>query len=192
MGRGMTAAQIAAVSGPNRVAVPLVEMLFDSGPVRLAYHPWNIVVGANTFIGIGALAELEQLRESAVSLEGFEFSISGLDTAALTIAAQEPYRGRIVRLYKAIIDPEAYGTVVGSPIPKFAGRIRNMIIIEENSKCDIGVKVEHYEAELYRSAPLRLNDADQQRLFPGDLGAQHAEVMIDREIVWPAKSFFKK
>lgn len=184
MSRGLSTAQLAAAAATTRSAVHLVDMFFNSGTLRLARSQWDITHGGNTYVGVSM--DIEQLREAAGSIEGAKFSLTGLDPAMMTIADQENYRGRIAVLSKAYINPDTRA-VIGDPVMIFIGRMKAMPSQETNSQADIAVIAEHYDAELGRAAPMRLNDSDQQRLYPGDLGCQHAEAMVEKNLVWPAR-----
>lgn len=190
MSRGLDAAQLAAAAGRHRIVVPLIEMFFISGTLRITPAPWDIVVGADTYVS-AAVVQFKQLRESASSIEGMEFAADGLNPSILAIAHQESYRGRLVRLLKAYLDAETHA-VIGAPKVQFVGRIKSMPSSESNSEASISVIAEHYDAELQRAAPTRLNDSDQQRLYPGDLGCQYAEQMVEKIIVWPSREALKR
>lgn len=186
MSRGLTAPELAAVTAAHRAIAPCIEALFDSGALRLTLAPWNLTFGGNTYIAAGPLISVREARESTGTVEGLEFTLTGLDPAVLTIATQEPYRGRILRLQKGIFNT-ANNTLIADPRTWFPGRLKSMVITEANNLCTITVVAEHFEAALGRAAPLRLNDADQQRLYPGDRGCEWVEAMTERNIVWPAK-----
>lgn len=191
MTRGLDAAEVTASQQPHRIVVPLIEAVFDSGPLRLAISPWPIEVGGNTFVAAGAAMKVRDMIESAGSTEGLTLELSGLDPAIIAIATQEPYQGRVLRLLKAFLHADTH-QLVATPKAPFVGRMRSMSIVETNDLCTVTVTVEHYEAELRRPAPLRMNDADQQRLYPGDLGCQYAEQMTEKSIVWPAKEALQR
>ena len=184
MSRGLSASELAAVTAPNRAVAPLIEALFDSGPLRLTLAPWDLTIGADTYIAAGPLLGVREARESTGSVEGLEVSLTGLDPVVLTIATQEPYRGRILRLMKGIFNVDT-NTLVATPRAWFVGRMKSMVITESSGTCTIRVIAEHFEAALGRAAPLRLNDSDQQRFFPGDLGCEYVESMTEKNIIWP-------
>lgn len=186
MTRGLTNPELTAVTAAHRAVAPCIEALFDSGPLRLTLAPWHLTFGGNTFIAAGPLLSIKEVRESTGSVEGLEFSLTGLDPAVLTIATQEPYRGRIVRLMKGIFNV-SNNTLVAPPRTWFPGRLKSMLITETNRVCTISVVAEHFEAALGRAAPLRLNDSDQQRLYPGDRGCEWVEAMTEKNIVWPSR-----
>lgn len=191
MSRGLDSSQLAAAAAPQRIAIPLIEMFFDSGTLRMALCQFDIIYGPDTYTAIGPFSTLDALTESSVSTEGLRLKLNGIDPAVIAIATSEPYRGRIARLLKAYLDPDT-NTVISVPRVQFPGRIHTMLIDEQNDKCDVTVTIEHYDAELARPTPLRLNDSDQQRLYPGDRGCEYVETMVEKQIVWPSKEVFKQ
>lgn len=186
MTRGLSSSQITASTATHRQAVHLIEALFDSGALRLAIAPWDVYAAPYTYTSTGPILTVREVRESAASLEGLEFVMSGLDPAVITIATSEPYRGRIIRLLKGYIDP-TNNQLIGTPVQWWIGRIQNMVIAEDNGSATVTVVAEHYEAELDRPAPLRYSDADQQRFYPGDLGCQYSAQMTEKTVVFPSK-----
>lgn len=186
MSRDLTTAQKTAADGKHRKSAPLIDVTFNSGVLRLSLAPWDIVVGANTFFRINTLKEVKPFTESAGSIEGLSFVLSGIDPAIIAIATQEQVVGKILRLMKVYFDPDT-NVAIGTPSVRSIWRLKSMPIQETNDKCEVAVNAEHYEAELTEPAPLRLNDNDQQRLYPGDLGCQYVEEMVDKSLVWPAR-----
>lgn len=189
MTRGLDSAQLAAAAASSRCAIPLVTMFFDSGTLRLAQNQWNIVHGGETYVGVAM--EVKQLREASGSIEGAELTLSGLSPEVMAIADQENYRGRDLTIAKAHINPDT-NALIGEPVLTFIGRMKAMPSQETNGSFDISVIAEHYDAELGRPAPTRLNDADQQRYYPGDLGCQHAEETVEKQIVWPSREALQR
>lgn len=192
MSRGLDGAQLAAAAASHRIAVPLIEMYFHSGTLRITLCPWSITVGADTYAS-AVVVQFRQLHESVNSIEGIEFTANGLDPAVMTLATMEPNkgRGRLVRLLKAYLHPDTHA-LIGAPKVVNDYRIRSIPIQETNSECKLTIIAEHYDAELGRAAPTRLNDSDQQRFFPGDLGCQYAEQMVEKIIVWPSLEAYKQ
>lgn len=183
MSRGLSVNQINASASGHRVVAPLIEMLFDSGPLRLAAFRWPVTDGATTYIA--AALRIAPARESAGSREGLEVSLSGLDPAIIAIAVAEPYQGRVIRLLKGYMQPDSNGIIDVARV-SFLGRMRNMTIGEDNSTAQVTVSCEHYDVELQRPNPLRYTDAAQQDLYPGDLGCQYAALNADKQVVWPS------
>lgn len=191
MSRGLTNAQRTAAAAPHRMAIALVELHFHAGRLNLALSPWDVTHGGQTYQRTGALMQIEAAHESSKSWEGLTITMSGLDPSIKTLAADEPFRGRLVRVLKAFVEPET-GALIGNPVVQFVGRIRAMPIQEKNDTCTVALQAEHYEAELQRPAPLRLNNSDQQRLYPDDKGAEYADQLEDKVVVWPTREALMK
>lgn len=191
MSRGLTTEQRIAAKAPHRMVIALVDVHFSSGRLALALSPWDVSHSGVTYHRTGPLMKIEAAHESSKSFEGIVISMSGLDSSIMALAANEPYRGRLVRVLKAYINPEN-GDLIGDPKVQFIGRVRSMPIAENNNECTVSLRAEHYEAELQRPAPLRLNNADQERLYPGDKGAEYADLLEDKVVVWPAREALMK
>jgi len=193
MPRGLTSAQIAATAAGAKLrqVVPLVELNFDAGTLRLAICPWDIVESGNTWTHTGGLLTVKAWRESAGNNEGMEFVMSGLNPSIFALATQNPYHGRLVRLIKAFLHPDT-NQIIDAPKAAWIGRMRNMVPSEQNDVATISLVAEHYETELGYASPKRLNDADQQTLFPGDLGCNQVERMVEAKLIWPSKEALKR
>ncbi|MGG4774824.1 hypothetical protein ACLO87_09345 [Paenalcaligenes sp. Me52] len=191
MSRGLTTEQRAAATASHRMAIALVDIHFASGRLSLALSPWDVSYSGVTFHRTGPLMKIEAAHESSKSFEGIVMSMSGLDPSIMELAAHEQYRGRLVRVLKAYVNPES-GDLIGDPTVQFIGRLRSMPIAENNNECTVSLRAEHYEAELQRPAPLRLNNADQERLYPDDKGAEYADLLEDKVVVWPAREALMK
>lgn len=186
MSRGLTSAQTAAVTASHRQIMPLIELYFASGTLMLALGPWDYTSMSGTYIHTGPLAYVNAIAESASSQQGLEVGMSGLDPSIVELATTENYRGRVGRLLKAYIDAGNNGPI-GEPVPWFVGRMKSMTISEDNTSASVAIQLEHYEAELSKPAPLRYSDADQQRLFPGDLGCQYSASTANTTVIWPSR-----
>jgi hypothetical protein len=183
MTRGLSTSQINASASGHRVVAPLMEMYFDSGTLRLAAFRWNVTSGADTYIA--AAVRIGEARESAGSREGLEVSLSGLDPAIIAIATAEPYQGRVFKLLKGYMQPDSNG-IIDTARVSFVGRMRNMIIGEDNKSAQVTLICEHYDVELQRPNAIRYSDAAQQKLYPGDLGCQYAAANSDKLVIWPS------
>lgn len=191
MSRGLSPAQLAAAAGRHYQVAPLVEFHFDAGTLRFTLAPFNIVVGAETYLATGPFGSIEQMKESATSFEGMQFGLSGVDTGIVDIATGVDYHGRLVKLLKAYLDADT-NAVIGTPVVHWIGRMRSMPASEKNDSASVVLQAEHYEAELQRASPLRWNGADQRQMYPGDAGCDQVETMVDLQLVWPSKELFKR
>lgn len=182
--------QIAALQERHVVIAPLIDLMFSSGTLRFAIANHNIVIGSNTYIGIGPIATVGIRTESTDSLEGIELTASGLDASIVGIALTEPYQGRVMKLSKCFLDADT-SAVIGTPTTAFIGRMIQMVLSEDNQSATVQIIAEHFDADLERPTPVRINNAEQQRLYPGDKGAEWVESLIDRNVVWPTAESLK-
>lgn len=180
MTRGRTTTQKDADIGSQAGRAILVEMLFDSGALRLAIAYRAFTVSGDVYTATGAAFAMSALHESNDGFEGFELSLDGLDSAIESIMAAEPYRGRIVRVLEQRFD--ANDIVAGSPSVEAIGRIRGIGLTERVSegRNRAWLQAEHFDAEFEQPMLIRFTDADQQRRYAGDLGGEYLASLQDR------------
>lgn len=184
-GRGLTTDELAAAAARHSTVVPMVELLFDSGPLRLALGGLTVESGGTTWQATGVLATLQASQESADGTEGMAFEMTGLEPAIVTIAAAEPYRGRLFRLLEQWLDDSLQA--VAPPRVEWVGRLTALVVEESDGKAVVSGAAEHYEADLRRPRSLRYTGAEQQRRYPGDTGLDAVEQMSEIKLVWPTK-----
>jgi hypothetical protein len=159
-----------------------VEMLFDSGALRIAIAQKNLSDGTNTYTATGLAFAMSEVQESSAGFEGFEVSLSGLDAGIQSIIANEPYRGRIISVLEQRFD--ANDVEVGNLTRQVVGRMRAMVTetVTKDGKQLVAIQAEHFDAELDDPRTLRFTDADQKRRYPTDLGAEYLSALLDRVI----------
>lgn len=189
-GRGFSTEELAAASARHSTVVPMVELLFDSGTLRLALGGLPVEHEGITWAATGALATLQTSQESADGTEGMAFEMSGLSPDIVTLAAAEPYRGRIFRLLEQWLDDDLQP--VAPPRVEWIGRLTALAVEESDGKAVVSGSAEHYEADLRRPRSLRYTGAEQQRRFPGDTGLDGVEQMTEIKLVWPTKEAQRK
>lgn len=182
MSRGRTSPQKTADVASHAGRAIMLEMLFDSGALRLAIAQVNLTEGANTYVATGGAFAMSNLREAADGFEGFEVSLDGLDSAIEAVMASEPYRGRIIRVLEQRFD--ANDVKVGSPSVEAIGRMRAMGLSENvaSGKTRVSLQAEHFDAEFDQPMLIRFTDADQQRRYAGDLGGEYLASLQDRVV----------
>lgn len=188
--RGLTTAELDAAAAPAAIVVPLFELLFDSGTLRLALGSVNVTYAGVTWYATGAALGVSESNESADSTEGLSLELTGLDVGIVALAANEPYRGRTLRVLEAWLGENLQPLF--APRVEWLGRLVAMSIEEQAGKVTVSVQAEHYEAELARQRVLRYTSADQRRRYPGDAGCDLLESMVDAQIVWPNKEIQKR
>lgn len=194
MSRGLSGIEATQSSLRNTIVIQLIEVLFDSGPLRLALGAHDVTSGGVTYTA-SRVVSIEANAESADSTEGLSFALDGLDAGILAIAAAEPYYRRPVNLYEQwLYGDYAGGAYVAAAAPRleWCGVLTGLVIEEQDRRCSIAGTAEHYDADLRRPRTQRYNNADQTRRYPTDTGFSMAEQLTQLTLVWPSKEALKK
>lgn len=188
MTRGRTAPQIAADVDTSSGSATLIELLFDSGALRLVDAQWPIVADGNTYVAGGGALSIKPHEETADGPVGADMSLAGLDAGIKALVFAEPYHGRIARLLTQAFDEN--DVPVGTPAVDYVGRIRALSVTEnpQDRTVTVTCETEHFDAEFEDPADLRNTDAEQRRRYPTDLGCEHLASLVDRVITRKPKT----
>lgn len=192
MTRTVTGAVATAIAQPNVGLVLFVEMLFDSGAVRVCSAGYDFTWNAQTWVGVGQLGAVEEVKEGeGGEVTGLAFTLSGVPSSHIAIALGENYQGRVVNVYVGFLNLPAH-SIIADPVLEWSGRLDQMTVADEGDTASIRVTAENELYDFGRPAPLYWTDEDQRKLFPGDTGFRFAKQLQDRPLVWPSAEFFKK
>lgn len=185
------------LNGPATAALGLASLplatLVDMAltvPLRLNTSGWNLVYAGNTYQGVGVLGGIEAVDESPGDIKGLRFSLSGVPSSQIALALSEQVQGKAVTVYTAIFDRNTYQVL--DTVVEWAGRLDVFNIIEEGDSCVLAATAEHAGIDLLRPNTVRYSNADQVRLFPGDVGFQYVIDQSDVPIVWPSRDFYRQ
>jgi hypothetical protein len=179
----------------------LIEIDFSSGLQRYTTWPDTIISGGNTWLGLGQLAEVGLFSESEnASAEKLTLSASVVSTAMLAacIGPASVYRGRAVRLYLQLISDTFQPA--GAAVARWAGYM-NQIRIERSGPgigggANVGkISIDCTRAGMARARNaegLRRTHAQQQSRYPGDLGLEYTQSLIETPALWLSKRFQQK
>lgn len=182
MSRTLSAAVLAAMSAANVPLVVFVELVFDSGTVRVTNAAYTMSWNGYSWLGLGRLGGIDPIEEGAgVQANGIAMRLSGVPVDMVSIAMQEHYQGRRCRIWAAPLS--ASFQVLADPVVVFDGRMDTMAV-EIGKTATITLSAESRLADLERPRVRRYNDADQQQEYPGDLGLQFVEKMVEKELLW--------
>ncbi|MGA0894241.1 MAG: hypothetical protein ACO3S5_06415 [Ilumatobacteraceae bacterium] len=170
--------------------VVMVEILYDSGPIRvhdgigdlslteylLMEDGDNLLAEDNDllttesdilpFLGIGELGTIDSVEENIeVIARQVTMTLSGMDSALLTPALGEPYQNRPVTIYLGFINPDT-GRLIATPEVIWEGRINQQTITLLKGEATLTMTCEHRLRREPRIA--RYTNADQEVAFPGD------------------------
>lgn len=191
MSRTVTAGVGTAIAQPHVNAAHLVEMQFGSGTVYVTDLPYNIDWNGHTWTGLGHMGSIEAVRESAqAEATGLRFTLAGPIAAYLSLALNETLQGDPVLLYVAFFD--ANHQIIPDPVLEWSGRADTMQVVDASENSAISVTAESRYVDFARARVRRFTDPDQQAAYPGDKFFEYLPQMVEKTIIWPAASFFRK
>lgn len=174
----------------------LVELYLLSGTVYVTDAPHNIVWGANTYIGVGAMGMIKHAAETdQIEATPLRFTLAGPIGSFLSIALNEKVLNRDVRVYVAFFSNN--GVLYNDPVLEWRGRGDVMSVTDQDSDLEGGESIISFTAESRYATMLRPkkrihNNEDQQIDHPGDRFYEFQAALINRELVWPAASFWRR
>lgn len=192
--RGLSSAnQTAAL---DRVVRPVLffELEIDDGSptefIRVSDAPYSITWSGHEWLGIGTLGSVSAAEETTeLKAPGVEATLNGIDPSLASIALGRHIQGDPVTIYLGLLD-EGHG-LVDTPLVLFRGRADTMPI-KLGQTASIRLTVESVLADWDRPRVRRYNNADQQQRFPGDRFFEFAEQTVDKDVIWPARTFFER
>lgn len=185
MPRPLTAAFISAITAGQVFPALLFRGEFMSGNVLLWTGLGQIVVGGEEYTGSGTLLGIDAVEETAaIQANGTKITLSGISSAAVSLALQEPYQGRPVEILLALFD--ASNTLIADPSILFSGRADQMILSDEGTTCTIVLTAENRLLDLQRARIRRYEHQDQKIDYPTDRGFEYVSVIQDVPLKWGA------
>lgn len=188
--RVLSAQALAALAAPAVPMVLLVEM-DTSAPLFLCTAPIDLVINGATYWGTKGMGRIDAIRESPAEPPQLRFELGGAPSSMVALALTESIQGKAARIKLAILDPADYTKALDVRL-RWAGQLDVFTIVDTPPTCTLGVSAETAGIDFSRPGDSPYNDAEQQRLFPGDLAFQYLNSQVEQRIVWPTAEFFKK
>lgn len=158
------------------------EFQFASGTVRMWSGVGDKSWDSQTWTGAGDFGGMSPVDETTeVAATGLTFTLSGIPSSTLSLALSDNYRGKPCKLWLAILDA---ADAVADAYQLFAGRMDVMAIEDGSETGEVSVDAESRLIDLNRARSLRYTDAEQKRLYPGDLGCEYAAKLAERMLYW--------
>jgi hypothetical protein len=182
MSRSFSANFAAILEDPVMSPFLAVELLFDSGAVRLWTGLTPLVVGGVTYTGAGSLLAVSAVEEtSEIAARGANMTLSGIPSEIISLALNEDYQGRTAKIYFGLLN-------VTSGAPEmceiFSGLMDQMNIEDTGTTLTVELTVENRLIDLERARIRRYTSEDQKRVYPDDLGLDFVNDLQDKEIIW--------
>ncbi len=189
MPRILHADVLAALSASNVGYMFMVDLHLDSDHLAfnstLATRTHNSV----TYVGAGNLGSVGEVTEgSDLNPGGCEISLSGINTALMSVILGEEYLNRPGKVYAALLDES--NQIIGDPFIYFDGLIDSLSVTYSKT-ATITVSLKDRLVAWNRAKVKLWTHEEQQAQYPGDLGLEFVNAIADRDITWPAKKWFK-
>ena len=182
MSRAISSNLLSALTAPVAQPFYAVELFFNQGTVRL----WtgvgdrtinnDVYVGAIGLLGVSAAEEISDLSAKTMSI-----TVSGLESAALSIAMTEPYQRRVAKVY---LGEQSVSDVVEI----FSGQMNTMSIEDSGENSTIQISIESKLVELERSANWRYTDENHKSRNSGDSFFSYVKSIQDLQVAWGRKA----
>lgn len=188
MPRTIDAATIAAIQDRLvrwvvivKIETPSLDILMTSGDNDLSY-------GGDVYLP-GTLGNISPVSEDGLQDSAISLTFSGVDAATLAAAGSQDFLNSPVMV--RLIPHDENWQPVGGGILIFDGFTSDAPSISWGNESQVAVSCRGKFAALDRQRSERYSDAEQQRKYPGDLGMQYAASVANKDVVWPASSFFE-
>lgn len=191
MTRSMTAAAADALEAVRQAPRFLVQIDFDSGPLRLWSGVGPLSALGETWTGVGRLGSIGPVREGRdPTARGIVMELTIVPTpevpdapdAVLNIAEAEDYQGRPATVYQAMLDPDT-GALIEDPFARFRGYLDTMDESEEPGRATIRIRAENRLIDLERPRLAHYTPEDQKARYPGDTFFDEVAGLQQRQIV---------
>lgn len=160
----------------------LCALTLASGVQYLWTGVGSLTWSGNTYIGLGALAEVGAVHESSgVQADGTSISLRA-DPSTLNQAMSDVRVGAPVKLWFGMLS--AAGAIVGAPFLTFSGLVDEPTITEDPSGTRIVLALESRLRNHARASGRRYTAADQKLNYPNDSGFNWVEILNEISLKW--------
>jgi hypothetical protein len=178
MSRTVPAAILTALAQPEVEPFYAVEIDLDSGPLRLWTGYGDRTIESNTYTGGGTLMTIEGLEEVAdLSAKNITLTLSGMPSEVISLALQEPYQRRKVRVLWGVRN-------VSDFVEVFSGSLNQMVIEDSAESGTISVTVDSKLVELERASNRRYTSESHKARYPSDTFFDFVAKIQDKQIVF--------
>ena len=182
MSRSIPAAILTALAQPEVYPFYAVEMLFDSGAVRLWTGYDDRTIDGQTYVGTGSLLTISGLDEvNNLSAKQATITMAGLSSTIVALSLAEPYQRRACRILWGVTNVDDFVEV-------FGGYMNTMAIEDDANTATVTLVVDSKLVELNRPRVRRYTHESQQSRYPGDTFFSFVADLQDKQIPWGRKT----
>lgn len=162
MSRAVPTAILTALAQPEVEPFYAVEIDLDSGPLRLWTGYGDRTIDGQTYTGGGNLVAISGLEEVAdLSAKNITLTLSGMSSSVVSLALQEPYQRRKVRVLWGVRG-------VSDFVEVFSGSLNQMVIEDGPDSGTISVTVDSKLVELERASNRRYTSLSHKTRYSTD------------------------
>lgn len=183
MARNLTGDFISQLEAESKTVAIFFQGDFATGTVYLWSGIGEIDFDGKTWVGVGNLAGIEQVKEtSQIEATGVRVFLSGIDATLRSLVLDEVRQGDIGTIYIGFIDDT--GAVVADPTVAFEGYLDVPTISDNGADIRITIQYENRLRDLERVREFRYTNESQQVLHPGDRGFEYVAGLQDWNGKW--------
>jgi len=187
MSRTLDAATIAALQTGIIRPIVLVKIVTPTFTLRMSSDNQDTAFGGETY-QYGTLGNISPVNEAGMSDSGISLTFSGVDLSTLALSSRQDFLNCPVTITILLHDED--WQPIGTGIELFDGYTSSAPSISYGNSSEVSIQCMGKFDALNRPRSERYSDAEQQRKHPGDLGLQYAANVANKDVVWPASSFF--
>lgn len=186
----LSASQQAELEKAVTRTIYFLQLDFASTSIYICSANLTFTWGGHDWIGLGTVGGISPIEESeGVESKSITFSLNVAQESILALAVGdvEEYRGRDAKLYFCPLN-ESF-QLIGTPAQCWRGIMDTMSIAIDGEEGGVSLKCETSAYGLKRQPGLRLNPAQQKKVYPTDTGFDLLTDLIARPIVWASAKF---
>ncbi len=160
----------------------LVELFLDSGTLYVCSLDKNIVWNSNTYLGVGDLGKITPIQETTdAQASGVSVELTGIPTDYTDVVLGEDYHGRKIIIRQGFLDSNFQ--IAEDPPILFEG-IMDQAQITLGKTITVRITAEDDWIRWEEPILSMYTNAEQQYLYPGDLGLEFVSQVVEKEIIW--------
>lgn len=181
MTRSLPAGMATALASSSIEPFYAVELLFDSGAIRMWTGYGDRTIDGQTYLGSGDFLNISDIEEvGTLNAKGITLSLSGIDTTIMSYALTEAYQGRTARVLFGL-------NGISDAVEVFAGLMDVMSIKHSGESLQISLSVENKLVNLQRPNIRRYTSSSHKSRNPGDTFFDSVNAIQDKVISWGRK-----
>ena len=181
MSRTVPAAILTALTQSEVEPFYAIEVDLDSGPLRLWTGYGDRTIDSQTYTGSGNLVSISGLEEVAdLSAKNITLTLSGMPSEVVSLALQEPYQRRLVRVLWGVVG-------VSDFVEVFSGSLNQMIIEDGPENGSISVTVDSKLVELESARNWRYTSVSHKTRHPTDTFFDFVAQIQDKGVRFQSK-----